>query len=68
MNEPKAPTRTSDDETQEKRRQERHNDREDRLQEGLEETFPASDTPSVSQPTRTGEPDERRKPRPSDKK
>ena len=36
-------------------------DREERLEEGLEETFPASDPVSVSQPTRTGDPRENRK-------
>jgi hypothetical protein len=68
MNERKAPAKPDADNMQEKRRQEREDDREDRLQEGLEETFPASDPPSVSQPTRTGEPDERRKPKPADDK
>ncbi len=38
-------------------------DREKRLEEGLEESFPASDPVSVSQPTRTGEPGENRKPK-----
>lgn len=33
-------------------------DAEERLQEGLEDTFPASDPVSANQPTRTGEPDE----------
>jgi len=67
MSEHKSPTKASDDEIQDKRRQQRREDREGRLQEGLEETFPASDPPSVSQPTRTGEPDERRKPKPPEK-
>lgn len=60
----KEPTKASDKETSKKRR----DDSEERLQEGLEETFPASDPPAVSQPTRTGEPDERRKPKPTRKK
>lgn len=54
--EAKRPKRSEAD-----RRAERK-DKEERLEEGLEESFPASDPVSVSQPTRTGEPGENRKP------
>ncbi|MGN6549104.1 MAG: hypothetical protein ACTHJ3_04315 [Pararhizobium sp.] len=36
-------------------------DADDRLEEGLEDTFPASDPVSATQPTRTGEPEENRR-------
>ncbi|WP_181408179.1 hypothetical protein [Pararhizobium mangrovi] len=35
--------------------------KEEELEEGLDETFPASDPTSVNQPTRTGDPKEDRK-------
>jgi len=67
MSDHKPKTKSDEDEALRKRREQRRDDREDRLQEGLEESFPASDPPSVSQPTRTGGPDERRKPKPAGK-
>lgn len=39
----------------------RDRDADDRLEEGLKESFPASDPPAVDRPTRTGEPGENRK-------
>ena len=42
-------------------RKSEHDDKEERLEQGLEDSFPASDPVSVSQPTRTGQPDEHRK-------
>lgn len=40
------------------KRSEAENDAEERLQEGLEETFPASDPVSVTDPSRPGRPAE----------
>ena len=54
--ETKGPKRSEADRKAERK------DKEERLEEGLEESFPASDPVSVSQPTRTGEPAENRKP------
>lgn len=40
---------------------------EERLEEGLKESFPASDPVAASQTTRTGGPDETKKPAPKKK-
>lgn len=61
MSERKGSQKAANDKSSKERRE--RESKEERLQEGLEESFPASDPPSVSQTTRTGEPDEHRKPK-----
>jgi hypothetical protein len=41
-------------------REKRRKEDEDELEEGLEDTFPASDPVSVTQPTRPGKPNHRK--------
>lgn len=45
----------------EKEKQAKARKADEKLDEGLKESFPASDPPAVSQTTRTGEPGENRK-------